>query len=68
MKFEKAIQKLEKIILEIEDENTNIDDLIKLYEEGSKLAVYCKDYLNNVDVKMKEIINNNDVITEEDIS
>ena len=41
MTFEEAIKKLEKIALALENEKIELDESLKLYEEGVKLVRYC---------------------------
>ncbi|WP_424245607.1 exodeoxyribonuclease VII small subunit [Elusimicrobium posterum] len=36
--FESKLKKLEKIVAELEDEKTGLDNSVKLFEDGAKLA------------------------------
>ncbi len=63
--FEEAIKRLEEIVLSLESGNCNLDDSIKLYDEGMKLSVLCdkklseaKQKIITIDEYLKE--NNND--------
>ena len=58
MKFEDALKKLEKIVNKIDNEDISVDQLIKFYEEGNKLAEFCKEYLDKTETKIKLIKNN----------
>jgi exodeoxyribonuclease VII small subunit len=40
-KFEDALEKLEEIVTDLESGNLKLDDAIKKYEEGMKLAGLC---------------------------
>lgn len=53
MSFEEAIRKLEKIALELEKENSDLDKTLALYEEGIKLCRYCNAELENAERKVK---------------
>ncbi len=42
MQFEKSIEKLNTIIEKLENEETTLEETLKLYKEGSKLISSCK--------------------------
>lgn len=50
--YEQALARLEEIVELIEDENTTLQDAVKLYKEGNKLSVFCSEGL----MKMEEEI------------
>lgn len=54
-KFEDKMNRLNKIVESLEDENTDIDTALKLYEEGLNLAKELKEQLNVYDEKIKNI-------------
>ncbi len=41
IKFEDALKKLEKIVSDLESGELSLDDSLKRYEEGVKLAGFC---------------------------
>lgn len=45
LKFEEALNKLEKIVNRLEEEELPLDEMIKLFEEGMKLSKYCNEKL-----------------------
>jgi len=45
LKFEEALSRLSHIVETIEDGETTLDDAVKLYKEGLKLAENCGDIL-----------------------
>lgn len=47
--FEKAIEKLEKVVEDMEDENVTLDKSIDLYKEGTKLYKHCSEILNKLE-------------------
>ena len=64
--FEESIEKLEKIVNELENGDLNLDDSIKKFEEGMKISKECNDYLENAEKKITVLINENGNVTEED--
>jgi len=67
MKFEKALNRLEEILQEIESKDLDVDKLINLFEEGNNIANNCQKDLIKAQSKMKLIIKENDKIKTEDI-
>ncbi|MDR0738833.1 MAG: exodeoxyribonuclease VII small subunit [Oscillospiraceae bacterium] len=53
--FEESIKKLEDIALKLQNPDINLQESIKLYEEGSKLAVKCYSILKKAEQKIKTI-------------
>ncbi|MBP0960442.1 MAG: exodeoxyribonuclease VII small subunit [Oscillospiraceae bacterium] len=47
MQFEKSIEKLNDIIKKLENEETTLEETLKLYKEGSKLITSCKKEIEN---------------------
>ncbi|MGD2278820.1 MAG: exodeoxyribonuclease VII small subunit [Candidatus Omnitrophota bacterium] len=45
--FEKALEKLEKIVEDLEAGDLSLDDSLKKYEEGIKLVRVCQQKLGN---------------------
>lgn len=54
-KFEDAMKKLEGIIKKFETEQVDLDDSIKLFEDGMKLSAECSKKLNEVEKKIESI-------------
>ncbi len=54
-KFEDKMNKLKEIVDKLDDENTDLDTSIKLYEEGLKLSDELKKQLNNYEKKIADI-------------
>ncbi len=55
-KFEDALNKLEKIVSDLEDGELKLDDAIKKYEEGVKLSRVCNKKLNEITKKIKVLV------------
>jgi exodeoxyribonuclease VII small subunit len=58
IKFEDAMNKLENIIKKFETEEVDLDDSVKLFEEGMKLSAECSKKLDEVE-KTIELITKN---------
>ena len=58
MPFEKALEKLEKIVDELEEGDMPLDTSLKKYEEGVKLAGVCHEKLNKAKQKIELLSKN----------
>jgi len=68
LKYEEAINKINKINILLEDNKIPLDEAIKYYEEGRELIHFCEKKLKTVENKLNEInIINDDKITKETI-
>ena len=56
MKYEEAIQQLEFIVSQIENNELDIDQLASQLKEAQKLIKLCKDKLYKTDEKIKELL------------
>ena len=65
MTFEEAIRKLESIALSLENEKIDLDESLKLYEEGVKLVRYCNKLIESAERKIKVLSLNADGEIEE---
>lgn len=54
--FEASIQKLESIISKLEDENINLEDSVKSFEEGINLVKECQKQLATAELKVKKLL------------
>lgn len=50
--FENAMKQLEKIVDTLEDDAVSLDNALKKFEEGMKLARYCSDQLDAMEKKV----------------
>ncbi|MGB9712341.1 MAG: exodeoxyribonuclease VII small subunit [Dissulfurimicrobium sp.] len=62
MRFEAAMSRLEGIVGELESERLSLEDALKLYEEGIKLARYCATYLDSIERRIDELAKGDDGI------
>lgn len=53
--FEEAMERLQEIVNLLETGKADLDDELKLYEEGVALIRYCSDKLNQAEQKIREI-------------
>ena len=53
VKFEKAMERLEKIVEELESGNISLDEALKKYEEGVKLSRACQAKLTQAEKKIE---------------
>jgi len=52
MTFEKALGRLEEIAEKLENTDEGLDNAVKLYEEGVKLATLCNKYIDEAEQKI----------------
>ena len=57
--FESALKRLEQISDLLEDEETSLEESIKLFEEGIELKEYCEEKLKSAKVKIDKIVKKN---------
>ena len=63
--FEDLLRRLQEISEQLEREDVGLDDSIKLYEEGIKLAKLCYKKLNEPELKISELKKDNDLNSDE---
>lgn len=56
MKFEDALKRLEKIVSDLESGELSLDDSLKKYEEGAKLAQFCSKKLETARRKVEILV------------
>ena len=62
MDFEKSLKKLEKILGDIENKDLTLEELVKVLEEGNKLAHLCKEKLIDAENRISLIVKNKNEI------
>ncbi len=55
LKFEKALERLEKIVEDLESGNMPLEDALKKYEEGVKLCRICTQKLSQAETKIETL-------------
>ena len=58
LNFGEAISKLEKIIEQLEEGVDDLDEIVKLFSEGSDLVKFCNTKLSEVELKIETISQN----------
>ena len=58
IKFEKAIQRLEKIVDDLETGELDIDKSLEIFEEGIKMSRVCSKKLNEAEAKIEKLTRN----------
>lgn len=53
MPFEKAIEKLEKIVADLESGDIALEEALKKYEEGVRLSQVCQERLSQAEKKIE---------------
>ncbi len=55
MSYEKAVLRLEEIVDKLENGNLPLEEMMKLYEEGTVLAAKCAESLDVAQLKLTEL-------------
>ena len=53
LKFEEAKAQLDEIVAVLQEKNQPLDEMVRLYEEGTKLAAYCMTLLDQYTGKVE---------------
>ncbi len=59
-KFETALKKLEEVVRKLEGGELSLDDSLKAFEEGVKLAGFCSRKLNEAEKRVEILIKQKD--------
>lgn len=57
--YEQAYKRLEEIVEKLENGSVPLEESIKLFEEGTKLANFCNTKLNAAEQKFTQLITEN---------
>ena len=55
MTYEEAIGRLEEIVDKLDDGSLPLEESIKMFEESTKLAAFCNNYLEKAKLKITEL-------------
>ncbi len=55
MSYEKAVSRLEEIVDKLENGNLSLEEMMKLYEEGTALAAECSKKLDDAGLRITEL-------------
>ncbi|HEY6192042.1 MAG TPA: exodeoxyribonuclease VII small subunit [Bacteroidota bacterium] len=53
--FEHSLKRLQQIVETLEEGSVNLEDVMKMYEEGVDLSRKCLEQLQQVEVKLKRL-------------
>ncbi len=65
--FEKALTDLETLVEDMEQGNLSLEDSLKRFEKGIALSSECQQALQNAELKIKELVEKNGKLLEQDI-
>lgn len=68
MTFEQALARLEQIVKALEGGNVPLEDLIKLFDEGTSLVKLCTERLDKAEEKVRLLQMKDGVLTEGDFN
>ena len=63
--FEKSLERLEALVAEMEQGDLPLEEMIKHFEEGSKLVALCSSTLNEVELRIEKLVKKGSVISAE---
>ena len=58
LSFEEALEKLEKIVNQLESGQIKLEDAVKVYEEGVQLKKICEKKLSDAQMKVEKLVIN----------
>ena len=59
--FESSLKKLGSIVEKLEDENINLEDSVKSFEEGMNLVKKCQKQLQEAELKIKKLLDDGSI-------
>ena len=65
--FEKALSNLETLVEDMEQGNLSLEESLKRFEKGIALSTECQLALQNAELKIKELVEKNGKLLEQDI-
>ena len=66
--FEQALSRLEQIVKSLEGGNVPLEDLIKLFDEGTSLVKLCTERLDKAEEKVRLLQMKDGALTEEEFT
>lgn len=63
--FEEAMNKLEKIAIELEKGDLNLEDSVSKFEEGMEISKQCSELLENAEKRITILLKDGENIKEE---
>jgi exodeoxyribonuclease VII small subunit len=65
--FEKALSDLETLVEDMEQGNLSLEESLKRFEKGITLSTECQQALQNAELKIKQLVDKNGKLIEQDI-
>jgi exodeoxyribonuclease VII small subunit len=65
--FEKALTELETLVEDMEQGNLSLEESLKRFEKGIALSTECQQALQNAELKIKQLVEKNGQLLEQDI-
>lgn len=62
MRFEEAMQKLEKVVTQLETGDVPLEEAITLYKEGMELSALCQGKLQHAEKQLMSMIDEKDQV------
>lgn len=66
--FEENLEELEKIVIDLEKGELNLDESVKRFEEGISISKECNKMLEDAEKKITILLKNGDDVKEEDFA
>ena len=66
--FEKALGELEEIVKKLEGGNISLDEMLKYFEQGTKLVADCNKVLDDTETKLNILMKKNGEISKQDFT
>lgn len=66
LSYEEAVNKLEELLVEIEDEDIQLEDTLVKFKEAMELYKYCNTILTNAEGTVKVILEKDNALLETD--
>ncbi len=66
--FEKSLAELEEIVKKLEGGNISLDEMLKYFEQGTKLVADCNKVLDETEVKLNILLKKDGEIVKQDFS
>jgi len=54
--FEEALGQLEEVVAKLEDDSVGLEEALKLFERGVKLAKRCRTQLESVEKRVEQLL------------
>ncbi len=64
--FEKSLTRLQDIVRDLEQGNISLDEALKKYEEGVKIAQGCSKMLKDAKVKVERLVKKDGILATEE--